>query len=230
MQEAVTGVDISTTVEMKMIFLSMPFAQKGINGKIPPGTLELTVVDHRGVLICARLAAIAGGYIVVETTCSFLLFVLLIFSILSIINIVTIQARVHYALTQTAETLSLYSYVLERTGLAEHMLNSAAKAEDMQGELDQMKASINGVIDGLEQLEPSQVGTHGKAAVEQGKTWVQKTTTGPKAVLQDVLNYALKNAEGLHWRCSPGRSWITILQTEVIVVIHIYECSAYPAV
>ena len=48
MQEAVTGVDISTTVEMKMIFLSMPFAQKGINGKIPPGTLELTVVDHRG--------------------------------------------------------------------------------------------------------------------------------------------------------------------------------------
>ena len=138
----------------------------------------------------------SGGYIVVETTCSFLLFVLLIFSILRIINIVTIQARVHYALTQTAETLSLYSYVLERTGLAEHMLNSAAKAEDMQGELDQMKASINGVIDGLEQLEPSQVGMHGKAAVEQGKAWVQKTATEPKAVLQDVLNYALKNAEG----------------------------------
>ena len=44
-----------------------------------------------------------GGYIVVETITSFLLFVLLNISILSLINIVTVQSRIHYAVTQAAE-------------------------------------------------------------------------------------------------------------------------------
>ena len=50
------------------------------------------------------------GYIVVETIGSFLLFTLLIVSILTMINIVTVQARVHAALTQACETVSMYSY------------------------------------------------------------------------------------------------------------------------
>ena len=54
-----------------------------------------------------------GGYIVVETIACFTLFVFLMMSILSLINIVTVQARVHYAITQAAETLSMYSYTLD---------------------------------------------------------------------------------------------------------------------
>ena len=57
-----------------------------------------------------------NGYIVVETIFSFTLFVFLIISILSIINIVTVQARVHYAITQAAETISMYSYTLDAMG------------------------------------------------------------------------------------------------------------------
>lgn len=132
-----------------------------------------------------------GGYIVVETTCSFVLFVLLIASILSIINIVTIQTRVHYAITQSAEMLSIYSYTLEATGVAEHMKNSAAKAETVRGELDEMKGSINGVIGAIESLSPNELGTHGQAAVDQAKGWVDKTVSEPKTVIQDLMNYAL---------------------------------------
>lgn len=138
-----------------------------------------------------RLCREEGGYIVVETICSFVLFVLLITSILSIINIVTVQTRIHYAITQAAEMLSMYSYTLEVTGAAEHMQNSAAKAEGVRGELDEMKSSINGVIDAIENLCPNEVGTHGQAAVDQAKGWVDKASTEPKTVIQDLMNYAL---------------------------------------
>jgi len=50
------------------------------------------------------------GTILIEFIGSFLLFFLLMMSILSLINIVTAQARVHYALTETANTLSMYGY------------------------------------------------------------------------------------------------------------------------
>ena len=48
MREAATDISVTTNVELKMIFLSMPFAQKGVNGVVPPGTLPLTVTDYRG--------------------------------------------------------------------------------------------------------------------------------------------------------------------------------------
>ena len=56
------------------------------------------------------------GYIVLETISAFLLFTLLVIAILSIISIVTVQARIHYAITQTCETVSMYSYILDLTG------------------------------------------------------------------------------------------------------------------
>ena len=136
-----------------------------------------------------------NGYIVVETVCSFMLFVLLIVSILSIINIVTIQTRIHYAITQAAEMLSMYSYTLEVTGVAEHMMNNAAKADAVRGEVDEMKSSINGVIDAIENLCPSELGTHGQAAVEQAKGWVDAAASAPKAVVQDLMNCALGEAK-----------------------------------
>ena len=70
-----------------------------------------------------------GGYIVVETIACFTLFVFLMMSILSLINIVTVQARVHYAITQAAETLSMYSYTLDAMGAAEKLMKSADRAD-----------------------------------------------------------------------------------------------------
>ena len=131
------------------------------------------------------------GYIVVETIGSFLLFVLLITSILSIINIVTIQARIHYAVTQTAETLSMYDYVLHVTGADTHLKNSSAKAGKVQGQIDEMKGNINDVISGIERLQPKEIGTAGKAAVNQAKGWMDQAEADPEGMIQDVLNYAL---------------------------------------
>ena len=43
-----TTFTLTTKAEMRMMFLSMPMAQKGLRGVIPPETLELQVVDQRG--------------------------------------------------------------------------------------------------------------------------------------------------------------------------------------
>ena len=48
MRKAATTFEIETTVEMRMLFLSMPLAQRGINGVVPPKTLTITATDHRG--------------------------------------------------------------------------------------------------------------------------------------------------------------------------------------
>lgn len=120
-----------------------------------------------------------------------MLFVLLIVSILSIINIVTVQTRVHYAITQAAEMLSMYSYTLDVTGVAGHMVTNATKAEEVRGEIGQMKDSINGVIDAIENLSPSQVGAHGQAALDQAKGWADQAASDPKAMVQSLLNYTL---------------------------------------
>lgn len=48
MRDAVTDFSLTTTLDLRMIFLSMPFAQKGVNGTVPPGTLQITVTDYRG--------------------------------------------------------------------------------------------------------------------------------------------------------------------------------------
>lgn len=46
--KAITGFSLTTTAEMKMLFLSMPMAQEGINGIIPPKTLAVSATDYRG--------------------------------------------------------------------------------------------------------------------------------------------------------------------------------------
>lgn len=48
MSEAVTDFSLTTTLDLRMLFLSMPFAQKGVNGTVPPGTLQIAVTDYRG--------------------------------------------------------------------------------------------------------------------------------------------------------------------------------------
>ncbi|MCL1793418.1 MAG: DUF5702 domain-containing protein [Oscillospiraceae bacterium] len=43
-----TDFQITTIVDMRMLFLSMPFAQKGLNGVVPPKTMRFAVTDCRG--------------------------------------------------------------------------------------------------------------------------------------------------------------------------------------
>lgn len=49
LRKAVTDFSVTTSVVMKMLFLSSPAAQSGyVNGVVPPGSKELVVTDYRG--------------------------------------------------------------------------------------------------------------------------------------------------------------------------------------
>ena len=52
-----------------------------------------------------------AGYIVVETLFSFTMLIMVMTVITSLINIVSIQSRIQYAITQTAQEMSMYAYV-----------------------------------------------------------------------------------------------------------------------
>lgn len=134
-----------------------------------------------------------GGYIVVETVVCFLLFVFLNISILSLINIVTVQARVHYALTQAAQTVSMYSYTLEAAGVAEHIQNSSAQAEALQKEANQFITDVDGVLDAIENLDLEGVSQSGQNLYEQGSGFVDKLSSDPKSVLQSFMNYGIRD-------------------------------------
>jgi hypothetical protein len=48
MEHMITDFTISFSINMRMLFLSMPMAQRGINGVIPPRTIPVVAVDYRG--------------------------------------------------------------------------------------------------------------------------------------------------------------------------------------
>lgn len=136
------------------------------------------------------------GYIVVETIGTFLLFVLLITSILSLVNIVTLQARVHYALTQAAETLSIASYPLEITGTAKHIMKLDDNADGLREEADAFKMDINSMIEGINSLSPGEVDEFGEAAFSRASGWAEDTIANPQETIRIMLNYGLNEGKG----------------------------------
>lgn len=140
-----------------------------------------------------------NGYIVVETILCFTLLVFLMVSILSLINIVTVQARMHYALTQTAETVSMYCYALDKIGFAEPLMGIAEKAEKTQKEIDTFKGNIDDLTGALNSLMNSEdfdclyesgktIAQSGKGLYDQG---VKLVNTDPKVLLQNFLSLSI---------------------------------------
>jgi len=129
-----------------------------------------------------------NGYIVVETVGVFLPFLLLVISILSLVNIVTLQARVHNALTQTANTLSMYCYVLKVTGAADGLMAADSRATG-SGE------SIGAVIDGISAL--SKGDGFGGGAENRAFEVIEEAMGDPKAIVQMLANYGLGELRGL---------------------------------
>lgn len=141
-----------------------------------------------------------GGYIVVETVLTFMLFVLLVTSILSLIGIVTIQARVHYALTQTANELSMYSYVIDALGLSDHI-----KKLDETG--TEVQEKIDGVLSDLDTIEHSVTAVPGDTgeffdnldalenAVGSLANTAQEVMDDPKGTFVNIVRYGLNGAK-----------------------------------
>lgn len=132
------------------------------------------------------------GYIVVETIMCFTLFIFLNISILSLINIVTVQARVHYALTQAAEAVSIYTYTLDVLGVSDHIVASAQTAETAEEELNTVKIHINSFIDAVRSLNISDTLDSGDALIRDGVKVVEDIENEPEKVFQKFLNYNLQ--------------------------------------
>jgi len=123
-----------------------------------------------------------NGYIVVETVGTFIPFILLIISILSLVNIVTLQARVHNALTQAANSMSMYSYVLYLTGVTDGLI-SQNNSTNASGE------NINAVIGGIESLSKGNGLNAG--AGNRVLTATEAAASDPKSLIQNFLNYGV---------------------------------------
>lgn len=132
-----------------------------------------------------------NGYIVVETVGTFIPFVLLITSILSLVNIVTSQTRIHYALTQSANTLSMYSYSLKVIGLDEILMEIDTRATEVREAAEEFKVNINDVLEGIDSLSPDGIVASGEAAANQVGGWGESIVDDPKEVMQLLLNYGL---------------------------------------
>lgn len=134
-----------------------------------------------------------GGYIVVETVMCFMLFVLLMASILSLISIVTVQARINYALTQTAETISMYGYVIEAAGAAEHIENIDKNAAEAQAEIDKFNDNFDKILKAIQDIDISEVGSRGQALIDQGES----LAADPERVVHMLLSYGTDTVMGL---------------------------------
>ena len=131
-----------------------------------------------------------GGYIVVETVGAFLPFLFLIVSILSLVNIVTVQARIHYALTQAANTLSMYCYTLEVLGVSNRFTSLSNEANKVSREIDALRNDIGAVLEGLDSFSNiSGARDSGRSAISRVYGWGEEAAGDPKAALQLLMNF-----------------------------------------
>ena len=133
-----------------------------------------------------------SGYIVVETVGAFVPFLLLVISILSLVNIVAVQARVHYAMTQAANTLSVYCYTLEILEMSNNLTALDNKAYKVAGELGSMKSDINAVVTALDSFSGiDRAAASAGDAARRAYGWGEEAAGDPKAALQLLMNYGI---------------------------------------
>jgi hypothetical protein len=145
----------------------------------------------------SRIRRDSGGYIVVETIGAFVPFLLLVISIISLVNIAAVQARVHYALTQAANTLSMYCYTLEVTGVANEMTTLDNKANRVASEANAFRNDVGSVINGINSF--SGIGgaaAGGGNAVSRAYSLAEQAAGDPKEALQLLMNFGLNELRG----------------------------------
>lgn len=102
-----------------------------------------------------------GGYIVVETVVSFILYLFVVVSILSLVKIVTVQARIHNAMTQAVTSLSMYSYFFDVVGATSSIQGFDTGHEKVKADVNDFTGQVNELISSITTLDVS--GTAGSA-------------------------------------------------------------------
>lgn len=142
------------------------------------------------------------GHIVVETLTCFTLLVCFMAAILSLINVVVVQARVQYALNQTAQAVSMYEYCVHLTGMDDELMKVAAKAGKTRVEIDEFTGNISAVFDGIEAITGSNSvsgayqtaqGSYnsGMAAYGQAKEWGETLVNDPEEMISKLLTLGI---------------------------------------
>jgi len=137
------------------------------------------------------------GYIVVETVGAFVPFLLLVISILSLVNIIAVQARVHFALTQAANTISMYCYALEVLGVANELTTLENKANRVAEEANAFRGEVGNVLDGINTLSGFGGAINsGVDATGRALRLTEEAAGDPMAALQNIMNFSLSQLEG----------------------------------
>ena len=135
------------------------------------------------------------GYIVVETVGAFVPFMLLVISILSLVNIIAVQARIHYAMTQAANTLSVYSYTLEILGVANDLTSLSNKAERPAEMVGILRGDIDSVIKVISETA-STGGVSGGGAAEIQPSGLGGDLLGdPQELLKELMNFGVNEVK-----------------------------------
>ena len=167
-----------------------------------------------------------NGYVVVETVGTFIPFVLLVISILSLVNIVTLQARVHNALTQVANSLSMYSYVLKATGVAGSLVSLNDKAGTAGDTIDAVLTGINSLSkgNGLDGDVGDRVLSGAESAVGDPKTMIQSLANYGIDELRNVASAQLVNPLIGRYLANGDISSEEYLRTVRVVNLELSDC------
>ena len=137
------------------------------------------------------------GSILIEFVGSFLLFVLMIASILNLITIVTVQARMHYAITETAKALSMYGYIFHVTGMEKTLTGISSGAADVKNEVNATIDEINDVFGNINSMNLSGIRSSTGVVRERVAGWSDSVGADPKQALQYIMKYAANEIESL---------------------------------
>ena len=140
------------------------------------------------------------GYIVVETLIAFTLYLLAILSILSLVNISVVQSRVHYAITEACESVSMYSYVFQATGQAKHITGLSGKAATAEANAGEVVSNLNKIIDSGRNMDGVGLGQGISGAYEAASNIKPKDILASLVQnLQDAVFAQCMNALSYHY-------------------------------
>jgi len=107
------------------------------------------------------------------------------------VNIVAVNARVHYALTQAANTLSMYSYTLEVLGIANDLTALDNKAYKAGVEANAIRDDINGILKGFNDMSFDAIADHGEDVINRALDLAEEAAGDPKETLAILMNFAV---------------------------------------
>ena len=122
---------------------------------------------------------------------AFVPFLLLMISILSLINIIAVQARVHYAMTQAANTISMYSYALELLGVANDLTALDEKAYRADSAVSEIKDGIDAVLNMARGAEGTGDMSGGGGSISRALEQGEQLLGDPKETLGMFVSYGL---------------------------------------